>query len=60
MRCEKENSFAIKDIYEEAFTVSAGSSPNYGGAAAASVLMAIVIAIFTFFQLYITRKQSEL
>ena len=41
----------VQNIGEEAFTVSAGSSPNYGGAAAA-VLMAIVIAIFTFLQLY--------
>ncbi len=56
----KETFMMVQNIYEEAFTVSAGSSPNYGGAAAASVLMAIVIGIFTFFQLYITRKQSEL
>jgi len=56
----KETYMMVQNIYEEAFTVSAGSSPNYGGAAAASVLMAIVIAIFTFFQLYMTRRQSEL
>ncbi len=56
----KETFMMVQNIYEEAFTVSAGSSPNYGGAAAASVLMAIVIAVFTFFQLYITRRQSDL
>ena len=48
----KETFMMVQNIYEEAFTVSAGSSPNYGGAAAASVLMAIVIAIFTFSIIY--------
>ena len=54
----KETFMMVQNIYEEAFTVSAGSSPNYGGAAAASVLMAIVIAIFTFFN-YISQENNQ-
>ena len=47
----------VQNIYEQAFT---GDHPDYGEAAAGSVLMAVVIAVFTFLQLYMTRRQSEL
>ncbi len=46
----------VQNFYEVAFT---NSVPDYGQAAAGSVLMAVVIAVFTFFQLWITRRQSE-
>lgn len=52
-----ETLMVVQNIYETAFR---GDNPKYGAAAAGSVLMAIVIAIFTFFQLYLTRRQSEL
>lgn len=53
----RETFMVVQNIYEIAFT---GDSPKYGAAAAGSVLMAIVIAVFTFVQLYLTRRQSEL
>ena len=53
----RETFMIVQHIYETAFT---GDRPQYGEAAAGSVLMAIVIAVFTFFQLFITRRQSEL
>ncbi|MHA1190566.1 MAG: carbohydrate ABC transporter permease, partial [Alphaproteobacteria bacterium] len=53
----RETFMIVQNIFEVAFT---GDFPDYGEAAAGSVLMAIVIAVFTFFQLFITRRQSEL
>ena len=53
----RETFMIVQNIYEQAFT---GDHPDYGEAAAGSVLMAVVIAVFTFFQLFITRRQSEL
>ncbi|MGJ8585533.1 MAG: carbohydrate ABC transporter permease [Marinosulfonomonas sp.] len=53
----RETFMIVQNIFETAFT---GDNPKYGAAAAGSVLMAIVIAVFTFFQLFITRRQSEL
>ena len=53
----RETFMVVQNIFETAFT---GHNPKYGAAAAGSVLMAIVIAVFTFVQLYITRRQSEL
>ncbi len=53
----RETFMIVQHIYETAFT---GDRPAYGEAAAGSVLMAIVIAVFTFFQLFITRRQSDL
>jgi ABC-type sugar transport system permease subunit len=53
----RETFMVVQNIFETAFT---GDNPKYGAAAAGSVLMAIVIAVFTFIQLYLTRKQSEL
>lgn len=53
----RETFMVVQNIYEVAF---ATDNPDYGEAAAGSVLMAIVIAVFTFFQLFITRRQSEL
>ena len=53
----RETYMIVQNIYEVAFT---DSQPDYGQAAAGSVLMAVVIAIFTFFQLWLTRRQSEL
>ena len=52
----RETYMVVQNIYEVAFT---HNNPDYGQAAAGSVLMAIVIAVFTFFQLWITRKQSD-
>ncbi|WP_245866507.1 carbohydrate ABC transporter permease [Oceaniglobus roseus] len=52
----RETFMIVQNIYETAFT---GDRPEYGEAAAGSVLMAVVIAVFTFFQLFITRRQSE-
>jgi ABC-type sugar transport system permease subunit len=51
----RETFMIVQHIYETAFV---GDNPAYGEAAAGSVLMAIVIAIFTGFQLLITRRQS--
>lgn len=53
----RETFMVVQNIYETAFR---GDNPKYGAAAAGSVLMAIVIALFTFIQLYLTRRQSEL
>jgi ABC-type sugar transport system permease subunit len=53
----RETFMMVQNIYETAFI---GQTPDYGAAAAGSVLMAVVIAVFTFFQLFITRRQSEL
>ncbi len=53
----RETYMIVQNIYEVAFT---NSQPDYGEAAAGSVLMAVIIAVFTFFQLWITRRQSEL
>ena len=52
----RETFMVVQHIYESAF---ATDRPAYGEAAAGSVLMAIVIAVFTFFQLWLTRRQSE-
>lgn len=52
----RETYMIVQNIYEVAFT---NSTPEYGLAAAGSVLMAVVIAVFTFFQLWLTRRQSE-
>lgn len=53
----RETFMVVQNIFEQAFT---GDHPDYGGAAAGSVLMAVVIAVFTFTQLWLTRKQSDL
>ena len=53
----RETFMIVQNIYEVAFTTT---NPDYGAAAAGSVLMAVVIAVFTFFQLWIARRQSEL
>ena len=53
----RETFMIVQNIFETAFT---GDNPKYGAAAAGSVLMALVIAVFTFFQLFITRRQSDL
>lgn len=53
----RETFMVVQNIYESAF---ATNTPAYGEAAAGSVLMAVVIAVFTFFQLWITRRQSGL
>ncbi len=52
----RETYMVVQNIYEVAFT---HNNPDYGEGAAGSVLMAAVIAVFTFFQLWITRRQSE-
>lgn len=53
----RETFMVVQNIYEVAF---ANDHPDYGQAAAGSILMAIVIAVFTFFQLWLTRRQSDL
>ncbi len=53
----RETFMVVQNIFEQAFT---GDHPDYGEAAAGSVLMAVVIAVFTFLQLYFTRRQSDL
>jgi ABC-type sugar transport system permease subunit len=53
----RETFMVVQNIFETAFS---GDNPKYGAAAAGSVLMAVVIAVFTFIQLFLTRKQSEL
>lgn len=53
----RETFMVVQNIYEVAFT---NNNPDYGEAATGSVLMALVIAIFTFFQLWLTRRQSQL
>jgi ABC-type sugar transport system permease subunit len=51
----RETFMIVQNIYESAF---AGQTPLYGTAAAASVLMALIIAVFTGIQLFATRKRS--
>jgi ABC-type sugar transport system permease subunit len=51
----RETFMIVQNIYETGFR---SQQPAYGEAAAGSVLMAVVIAVFTFFQLWITRRQS--
>jgi ABC-type sugar transport system permease subunit len=51
----RETFMIVQNIYETGFR---SQVPAYGEAAAGSVLMAVVIAVFTFFQLWITRRQS--
>ena len=53
----RETFMIVQNIYESAFI---DTDPDYGEAAAGSILMAVVIAVFTFFQLWLTRRQSEL
>ena len=53
----RETFMVVQNIFEQAFT---GDHPAYGEAAAGSVLMAVVIAVFTFAQLWLTRRQAEL
>ena len=53
----RETFMIVQNIYEVAFT---SDQPDYGEGAAGSVLMAVVIAVFTFAQLWATRRQSEL
>lgn len=53
----RETFMIVQNIYEVAF---ATDNPDFGEAAAGSVLMAVVIAVFAFFQLWITRRQSDL
>ena len=51
----RETFMIVQNIFETAFT---GENPKYGAAAAGSVLMALVIAVFTGIQLFLTRRQS--
>jgi ABC-type sugar transport system permease subunit len=51
----RETFMIVQNIYETGFR---SQVPAYGEAAAGSVLMAVVIAVFTFVQLWITRRQS--
>jgi ABC-type sugar transport system permease subunit len=51
----RETFMVVQNIYETGFQ---SQVPDYGAAAAGSVLMAVVIAVFTFAQLWITRRQS--
>jgi ABC-type sugar transport system permease subunit len=51
----RETFMIVQNIYETGFR---SQLPAYGEAAAGSVLMAVVIAVFTFLQLWITRRQS--
>jgi len=53
----RETFMIVQNIYEVAFT---SNNPDYGQAASGSVLMALFIAVSTFFQLGLTRRQSEL
>jgi len=52
----RETYMIVQNIYQVAFL---DTQPDYGQAAAGSVLMAVIIAVFTFFQLWLTRRQSE-
>ena len=47
----------VQNIYEVAFTNNNPDLRRSSGGA--PILMAVVIAVFTFFQLWITRRQSE-
>lgn len=53
----RETFMVVQNIYEVAFTSEIN---DYGQAAAGSVIMAVVIAVFTFTQLWLTRRQSDL
>jgi ABC-type sugar transport system permease subunit len=53
----RETFLVVQNIFQAAFT---GDHPDYGEAAAGSVLMAAVIAVFTLGQLVVTRRQSGL
>lgn len=53
----RETFMVVQNIYEVAFTSEVN---DYGQAAAGSVVMALVIAVFTFAQLWLTRRQSDL
>lgn len=53
----RETFMVVQNIFEVAF---ATDNPDYGEAAAGSVLMAVVIAVFTAAQLIVTRRQSGL
>ncbi len=53
----RETYMIVQNFYEVAFT---NEIPDYGQAATGSILMAVVIAVFTFIQLWLTRRQSEL
>ena len=53
----RETFMVVQNIFEQAFT---GNHPDFGEAAAGSVMMAVVIAVFAFSQLYATRRQSDL
>jgi ABC-type sugar transport system permease subunit len=53
----RETFMVVQQIFEVGFT---NEVPDYGQAASGSVLMAVVIAVFTFVQLWLTRRQSEL
>lgn len=53
----RETFMVVQNIFETAFS---NDHPDYGQAAAGSILMAVVIALFTFFQLWLTRRQSDL
>ena len=53
----RETFMVVQQIFEVGFT---NEVPDYGQAASGSVLMAVVIAVFTFAQLWLTRRQSEL
>lgn len=51
----RETFMLVQGIYEGAF---AGNRPDYGGAAAGSIIMAGVIATVTALQLWLARRQS--
>lgn len=53
----RETFMIVQNIYETGFR---SQIPAYGEAAAGSVLMAVVIAVFTFVQLWVVRRQSGL
>ena len=53
----RETFMVVQNIFELAFR---GDHPDYGEAAAGSIIMALVIALFTFLQLFVTRRQSNL
>lgn len=51
----RETQMIVQNIFETAF---GSATPQYGIASAASILMALVIAVFTFIQLVTTRRNS--
>ncbi|MHA3979821.1 carbohydrate ABC transporter permease [Halovulum sp. GXIMD14794] len=50
-----ETRMIVQNIYDTAFGTP---NPDYGIASAASILMALIIAVFTFAQLYMSRRSS--